>query len=170
MAYVWMKLVKTFHPDKHMNKSEERSVYEGVIKTVNQAKKDGDLEKLEAIAENPQKFLNETRGQYSECSSHEQGMPKNSRYKKWFYDEEKELLETLKSLKLEIAMVRREIKEMKKCQEMILWAMWKGRPKDFGNAIREMERELSDQIKTLEMTILKMEEKMAETIMKRCAA
>ena len=32
---------------------------------------------------------------------------------------------------------------------MHLWAMWKGRPNEFENAMREMERELTNQIKTM---------------------
>ena len=39
---LWMKLVKLFHPDKHMDNPEEKKVYEDVMATINQAKKDGD--------------------------------------------------------------------------------------------------------------------------------
>ena len=56
-----MKLVKLFHPDKHMNNPEDKKAYEEVMATINQAKKDGDLDKLEAIAEDPEKFLKQAK-------------------------------------------------------------------------------------------------------------
>ena len=52
-----MELVKIFHPDKHMDKEKDREAYEEMMVTVNQAKKEGNLEELEAIAKNPEKFL-----------------------------------------------------------------------------------------------------------------
>ena len=51
-----MELVKIFHPDKHMDKEKDREAYEEMMVTVNQAKKEGNLEELEAIAKTRKNF------------------------------------------------------------------------------------------------------------------
>ena len=49
---------------------------------------------------------------------------------------------------------------MKKSPDMHLWAMWKGRPNEFENAMREMERELTIQIETIKKILEKLQEKL----------
>ena len=155
---VWMKLVKLFHPDKHMDNPEYKEAYEGVMATINLAKKDGDLEKLEAIAEDPKKFLKQAK---RECgNSEESGVEKKTKGgKRWFGNEERELQEVLDSLREEIRVVKKEIEDLKKSPDMRLWAMWRGRKIDFENAMREMERELTNQIETMEKTLEQLQEK-----------
>ena len=159
---VWMKLVKLFHPDKHMDNAEEKDAHEEVMKIVNLAKKDGDLEKLEAIAEDPERFLDEVRNVHGRISKDEGSARRSKDGRRWFRNEEKELRETLDSLLERIRSVRKDIKDLKKSPDMCLWAMWKGRPGDFESAMREMKRELTNQIKALEKTIEKLQEKMDE--------
>jgi hypothetical protein len=156
---VWMKLVKLFHPDKHMDNPDNKEAYEEVMATINQAKKDGDLDMLEAIAEDPEKFLKQAKRE--RVNSEENGMknkPKEGRG--WFRKGEKELRETLDSLREKISEVRKEIEDLKKSPDMRLWAMWKGRPNEFENAMREMEREITNQIKTMKNTMGKLQEKL----------
>ena len=154
-----MKLVKLFHPDKHMNNPEDKEAYEEVMATINQAKKDGDLDKLEAIAEDPEKFLKQAKRE--NFNSEENGMKDKSKEGKgWFRNREKELQETLDSLREKIREVRKEIEDLKKSPDMSLWAMWKGRPNEFENAMREMERELTIQIETIKKTLEKLQEKL----------
>jgi hypothetical protein len=156
---IWMKLVKLFHPDKHMNNPEDKEAYEEVMATINQAKKDGDLDKLEAIAEDPEKFLKQAKRE--NFNSEENGMKDKSKEGKgWFRNREKELQETLDSLREKIREVRKEIEDLKKSPDMHLWAMWKGRPNEFENAMREMERELTIQIETIKKTLEKLQEKL----------
>ena len=156
---IWMKLVKLFHPDKHMNNPEDKEAYEEVMATINQAKKDGDLDKLEAIAEDPEKFLKQAKRE--NFNSEENGMKDKSKEGKgWFRNREKELQETLDSLREKIREVRKEIEDLKKSPDMSLWAMWKGRPNEFENAMREMERELTIQIETIKKTLEKLQEKL----------
>ena len=156
---VWMKLVKLFHPDKHMNNPEDKKAYEEVMATINQAKKDGDLDKLEAIAEDPEKFLKQAKRE--NFNSEENWVKDKSKEGKgWFRNEEKELQETLDSLREKIREVRMEIEDLKKSPDMHLWAMWKGRPNEFENAMREMERELTNQIKTMKKKLEKLQEKL----------
>ena len=156
---IWIKLVKLFHPDKHMNNPEDKEAYEEVMATINQAKKDGDLDKLEAIAEDPEKFLKQAKRE--NFNSEENGMKDKSKEGKgWFRNREKELQETLDSLREKIREVRKEIEDLKKSPDMHLWAMWKGRPNEFENAMREMERELTIQIETIKKTLEKLQEKL----------
>ena len=156
---VWMKLVKLFHPDKHMDNPEDKEAYEEVMATINQAKKDGDLDKLEAIAEDPEKFLKQAKRE--NFNSEENGMKDKSKEGKgWFRNREKELQETLDSLREKIREVRKEIEDLKKSPDMRLWTMWKGRPNEFENAMREMERELTNQIKTMKKTLENLQKKL----------
>jgi hypothetical protein len=156
---VWMKLVKLFHPDKHMDNPEDKEAYEEVMATINQAKKDGDLDKLEAIAEDPENFLKQAKRE--RFNSEENGMKNKSKEGKgWFRNGEKELQETLDSLREKIREVKKEIENLKKSPDMHLWAIWKGRPEEFENAMREMERELTRQIETMEKTLEKLQEKL----------
>ena len=156
---VWMKLVKLFHPDKHMDNPEDKEAFEEVMATINQAKKDGDLDKLEAIAEDPQDFLKQAKRE--RFNSEENGMKiKSKEGKGWFRNGEKELQETLDSLREKIREVKKEIENLKKSPDMHLWAIWKGRPEEFENAMREMERELTRQIETMEKTLEKLQEKL----------
>jgi hypothetical protein len=156
---VWMKLVKLFHPDKHMDNQEDKEAYEEVMSTINQAKKDGDLDKLEAIAEDPEKFLKQAKRE--RVNSEGNGMKNKSKEGKGsFRNGEKELQETLDSLQEKIREVRKEIEDLKKSPDMRLWAMWKGRPNEFENAMREMERELTNQIKTMKKTLENLQKKL----------
>ena len=156
---VWMKLVKLFHPDKHMDNPDDKEAYEEVMATINQAKKDGDLDKLEAIAEDPEKFLKQAKRE--RVNSEGNGMKNRSKEGKgWFRNGEKELRETLDSLRGKIREVGKEIEDLKKSPDMSLWAMWKGRPNEFENTMREMERELTIQIETMKKTLEKLQEKL----------
>jgi gas vesicle protein len=156
---VWMKLVKLFHPDKHMDNPDDKEAYEEVMATINQAKKDGDLDKLEAIAEDPEKFLKQAKRE--RVNSEGNGMKNRSKEGKgWFRNGEKELRETLDSLRGKIREVGKEIEDLKKSPDMSLWAMWKGRPNEFENAMREMERELTIQIETIKKTLENLQEKL----------
>lgn len=156
---VWMKLVKLFHPDKHMDNPEDKEAYEEVMSTINQAKKDGDLDKLEAIAEDPEKFLKQAKREM--VNSEENGVKKKPKEGNgWFRNGEKELQETLDSLREKIREVRKEIEDLKKSPDMHLWAMWKGRPQEFENAMREMERELTIQIETMKKTLENLQKKL----------
>ena len=156
---IWMKLVKLFHPDKHMDNPDDKEAYEEVMATINQAKKDGDLDKLEAIAEDPEKFLKQAKRE--RVNSEENGVKKKPKEGNgWFRNGEKELQETLDSLREKIREVRKEIEDLKKSPDMHLWAMWKGRPNEFENAMREMERELTNQIKTMKKTLENLQKKL----------
>lgn len=156
---VWMKLVKLFHPDKHMDNLDDKEAYEEVMATINQAKKDGDLDKLEAIAEDPEKFLKQAKRE--RVNSEENGVKKKPKEGNgWFRNGEKELQKTLDSLREKIREVQKEIEDLKKSPDMSLWAIWKGRPNEFENAMREMERELTIQIETIKKTLEKLQEKL----------
>lgn len=156
---IWMKLVKLFHPDKHMDNPDDKEAYEEVMATINQAKKDGDLDKLEAIAEDPEKFLKQAKRE--RVNSEENGVKKKPKEGNgWFRNGEKELQKTLDSLREKIREVQKEIEDLKKSPDMSLWAMWKGRPNEFENAMREMERELTIQIETIKKTLEKLQEKL----------
>jgi DNA repair exonuclease SbcCD ATPase subunit len=156
---IWMKLVKLFHPDKHMDNPDDKEAYEEVMATINQAKKDGDLDKLEAIAEDPEKFLKQAKRE--RVNSEENGVKKKPKEGNgWFRNGEKELQKTLDSLREKIREVQKEIEDLKKSPDMSLWAIWKGRPNEFENAMREMERELTIQIETIKKTLEKLQEKL----------
>lgn len=166
---LWMKLVKLFHPDKHMDNPEEKKVYEDVMATINQAKKDGDLEKLEEIALNPENFLNEAKKQTS-ASEEASGNQKPSAERNSIRNEKEELQKILDALLVEISEVQKDIKEIKKSPDISLWALWKEKPADFENAIREMVRELTNQITTMEKVIEKLEGKIKSNPRNKWAA
>ena len=158
---VWMKLVKIFHPDKHMNKEKDKEVYEEMMVTVNQAKKEGNLDALEAIARDPEKFLREAgkkvKSSESKTSDHNRDNSKKSAR-----DEEKELLMTLDILLEDIKKIRGEEKKFKKSADLTLWEMWKNRPEEFENTMREMESNLLIEIETLEKVLSKLMKKLDE--------
>ena len=56
LAKIWKKLVRIFHPDHHHNDPEERKRYEELTAIINRAKEEGDLDKLEEIAADPESF------------------------------------------------------------------------------------------------------------------
>jgi hypothetical protein len=158
---VWMKLVKIFHPDKHMNKEKDREIYEEMMVTVNQAKKEGNLEALEAIARDPEKFLREV-GKKVKSSESKTSDHKGDNSKKSARDEEKELLMTLDILLEDIKKIRGEEKKLKKSADLTLWEMWKNRPGEFENTMREMESNLLIEIETLEKVLSKLMKKLDE--------
>ena len=57
LAQTWKKLVRLFHPDKHQKDLERRKKYEELTAYINQAKEEGDLDKLEEIASDPEAFV-----------------------------------------------------------------------------------------------------------------
>jgi hypothetical protein len=158
---VWMKLVKIFHPDKHMNKEKDKKAYEEMMVTVNQAKKEGNLEALEAIARDPEKFLREAgkKVKSSESKTSDQNCDNS---KKSARDEEKALLMTLDILLEDIKKIRGEEKKLKKSADLTLWEMWKNRPGEFENTMREMESNLLIEIETLEKVLSKLMKKLDE--------
>lgn len=158
---VWMELVKIFHPDKHTNKEKDKKAYEEMMVTVNQAKKEGNLEVLEAIAREPDKFLREAEQKVK--SPEGQILGKNcDNPKKFARDEEKELLITLDDLLEDIKKISREEKKLKKSADRTLWEMWKNRPEEFENTMREMETNLLSEIETLEKVLSKLMKKLDE--------
>jgi hypothetical protein len=158
---VWMKLVKIFHPDKHMNKEQDKEIYEEMMVTVNQAKKEGNLEALEAIARDPEKFLREA-GKKVKSSESKTSDHNGDNSKKSARDEEKELLMTLDILLEDIKKIRGEEKKLKKSADLTLWEMWKNRPGEFENTMREMESNLLIEIETLEKVLSKLMKKLDE--------
>lgn len=158
---VWMELVKIFHPDKHTNKEKDKKAYEEMMVTVNQAKKEGNLEVLEAIAREPDKFFREAEQKVK--SPEVQILGKNcDNPKKFARDEEKELLITLDDLLEDIKKISREEKKLKKSADRTLWEMWKNRPEEFENTMREMETNLLSEIETLEKVLSKLMKKLDE--------
>ena len=140
-----------------------------MMATINQAKKDGDLDKLEAIAEGPEDFLKQAKRE--RFISEENGMKKKPKEGNgWFRNGEEELRETLDSLREKIRDVCKEIEDLKKSPDIRLWAMWKGRPQEFENAMREMERELTIQIETMKNTLEKLQKKLVTKYRGRWAA
>ena len=158
---VWMELVKIFHPDKHMDKEKDREAYEEMMVTVNQAKKEGNLEELEAIAKNPEKFLKEA-GKKVKSSESKTLDHSGDNSTKSARDEEKELLMTLDILLEDIKKIRGEEKKLKKSADLTLWEMWKNRPEEFENTMREMETKLLSEIETLEKVLSKLMKKLDE--------
>ena len=158
---VWMKLVKIFHPDKHMNKEKDKEVYEEMMVTVNQAKKEGNLDALEAIARDPEKFLREA-GKKVKSSESKTSDQNCDNPKKSARDEEKALLMTLDFLLEDIKKIRGEEKKFKKSADLTLWEMWKNRPEEFENTMREMESNLLIEIETLEKVLSKLMKKLDE--------
>ena len=158
---VWMELVKIFHPDKHMNKEKDRKAYEEMMVTVNQAKKEGNLEALEAIAKDPEKFLREAEKKVKSSESKTLDHSGDNSTKS-ARDEEKELLMTLDILLEDIKKIRGEEKKLKKSADLTLWEMWKNRPEEFENTMREMETKLLSEIETLEKVLSKLMKKLDE--------
>ena len=160
---VWMELAKIFHPDKHMDKEKDREAYEEMMVAVNQAKKEGNLEALEAIARNPEKFLREAEKKVKSPESKTLDHNGNNS-KKSAQDEEKELLMTLNILLEDIKKIRSEEKKLKKSADLTLWKMWKNRPEEFENTIREMETKLLSEMETLEKVLSKLMKKLDKKI------
>lgn len=158
---VWMELVKIFHPDKHMNKEKDKKAYEEMMVTVNQAKKEGNLEALEAIARDPEKFLREAEKNFKSPESKTLDQNCDNPMKS-ARDQEKELLMTLDSLLADIKKISCEEKKLKKSTDLTLWKMWKNRPEEFENTMREMESNLLSEIETLEKVLSKLMKKLDE--------
>ena len=77
-------------------------------------------------------------------------------------DQEKELLMTLDSLLADIKKISCEEKKLKKSTDLTLWKMWKNRPEEFENTMREMESNLLSEIETLEKVLSKLMKKLDE--------
>lgn len=158
---VWMKLVKIFHPDKHMSDEKDKKVYEEMMVTVNRAKKEGDLEILEAIAKEPEKFLKEAKIKIKS--------PEGNEMKESFdnptqsvNEEKKELMIVLDGLLEDIRKIKFEEKSLKESPDLTLWEIWKNKPDEFENAMREMESNLLSEIENLEKVLSKLMKKLDE--------
>jgi hypothetical protein len=144
-----------------MNKEKDKEIYEEMMVTVNQAKKEGNLEALEAIARDPEKFLREA-GKKVKSSESKTSDHNGDNSNKSARDEEKELLMTLDILLEDIKKIRGEEKKLKKSADLTLWEMWKNRPGEFENTMREMESNLLIEIETLEKVLSKLMKKLDE--------
>ena len=54
---IWRKLVKAFHPDRCIDDEAKREAHEWLTAEINQARDRGDIERLKAIAKNPDDYL-----------------------------------------------------------------------------------------------------------------
>lgn len=54
---LWRKLVRLFHPDRHIHDSEKQAIYTYLTSEINLAREKGDIERLREIADSPNKFL-----------------------------------------------------------------------------------------------------------------
>ncbi len=57
LSRLWKKLVKLYHPDRFANEPDKLETYHKLTAAINQAKDNGDIEKLREIAEDPQGFI-----------------------------------------------------------------------------------------------------------------
>ena len=155
---VWKKLVKIYHPDRHQGDAQKKDAYENLMARINRAKDEGDLEMLEEIAENPEKFIRECEAENKSDSS------PNS-----YCDEVKNLEELLASLVEETRRNEEELEELERSDDYELWKMWKESPSSFESSLNGMEKELKRDIVRLEAELAKLE-KMADKKESRCAA
>jgi len=56
LTRLWKKLVKLYHPDRFANDPDKLEMYHKLTAAINQAKDNGDIETLRAIAEDPHGF------------------------------------------------------------------------------------------------------------------
>ena len=54
---LWLKLVKTYHPDHYADESEKRTRYNHLMQAINQAKDKGNIIALQEIADDPEGFV-----------------------------------------------------------------------------------------------------------------
>lgn len=54
---LWKKLVRMFHPDQYEQDPEKRLTYERLTQAINNARDRGDIELLESIAKDPERFI-----------------------------------------------------------------------------------------------------------------
>lgn len=54
---IWIELVKLYHPDKFMNDPDKHAAYENLVKALNEAKDDGNIQLLEEIAADPEGYV-----------------------------------------------------------------------------------------------------------------
>ena len=57
MKMLWSKLVRLYHPDRYQNDPEKQAIYHHLTAEINQARDQGDLDRLREIAEDPNGFL-----------------------------------------------------------------------------------------------------------------
>lgn len=155
---VWKKLVKIYHPDRHQGDMQKKYAYENLMALINRAKDEGDLEMLEEIAENPEKFIRE-------CGAENKSGSRPHSYG----DELKDLEELLASLVTEVHRNEEELEELERSEDYELWKMWKECPSSFESSLNGMEKELKQIIVRLEAELDKLE-KMREKRESRCAA
>ncbi len=54
---LWKKLVRVYHPDRFAQHPEKQQAYDRLTQIINQAKDQGDMERLREIADDPQGFM-----------------------------------------------------------------------------------------------------------------
>jgi len=155
---VWKKLVKIYHPDRHQEDAQKKDAYQNLMARINRAKDEGDLEMLEEIAENPEKFIRECEAE-----------SKSDYHPNSYGDEVKDLEELLASLVEETRRNEEELEELERSDDYELWKMWKESPSSFESSLNGMEKELKRDIVRLEAELAKLE-KMADKKESRCAA
>ena len=156
---VWKKLVKIYHPDRHQGDVQKKDAYENLMAQINRAKDEGDLEMLEEIAGNPEKFIRECEAE-NKSDSHP-----NS-----YGDEVKDLEELLASIVEETRRNEEELEELERSDDYELWKMWKECPSSFESSLNGMEKELKRDIVRLEAELAKLEKMTEEKKESRRAA
>jgi DNA polymerase-3 subunit epsilon len=147
---VWKKLVKIYHPDRHQGDKQNKDAYENLMARINRAKDEGDLETLEEIAENPEKFIRE-------CKADDKSDSGANSYR----DGVKDLEELLSSLVEETRRNEEDLEELRGSDDYELWKMWKESPRSFESSLNGMEKELKRDIVRLQAELAKLE-KMTE--------
>lgn len=57
MKNLWSKLVRLYHPDRYNNDPEKQIIYQRLTAEINEARDQGDLKRLQEIADDPNGFL-----------------------------------------------------------------------------------------------------------------
>ena len=73
---LWKKLVRMFHPDQYENDLEKRDTFEKITQIINEAREHGDIEMLERIARDPDRFILEQGWTAVSFATEEQELPK----------------------------------------------------------------------------------------------
>jgi len=54
---LWQKLVKLYHPDRFINDPHTHAIYQELTSAINQARDQGDIQRLQEIADDPEGFI-----------------------------------------------------------------------------------------------------------------
>ena len=150
---LWRKLVNAYHPDRHAGEPEKQERYDRLMRAINRARDDGDVETLREIADDPEEFVRR------------QGW---GRLDVGDDDDPVRLRQTLDGLRRQIVTLLDELQTLYESEGFDLCRQVESTPELLDEIAEEQETELNEEIAALEAEADQLAEEIEEITGEPC--